>query len=77
MDGKKASMPRYYKDRLYTEDERKLIADFYKVKLTEEIYRDFEKLNSVDFIRQRQNHKEAVKADIKKTRQLAHANDYF
>ncbi|AZL82803.1 replication initiator protein [Apis mellifera associated microvirus 59] len=30
-DGKKIAMPRYYKDKIYTEDQRKIIAEWHKV----------------------------------------------
>lgn len=42
--GKKASMPRYYKDRIYTEQERAIIAKHYKLKLEQderEYYKDY------------------------------------
>lgn len=40
MDGKKVSMPRFYKDKIYTEEQRKRIAFFAKIKAEIE-YGDF------------------------------------
>lgn len=36
MDGKKASMPRYYKDKIYSESQRKFIAYHVKTKINNE-----------------------------------------
>lgn len=39
-DGKKIAMPRYYKDKLYTEDERKIIAHYQKYKMEKEYIKE-------------------------------------
>ncbi|AXH77620.1 MAG: replication initiator protein [Microviridae sp.] len=65
-DGKKCSMPRYYKDKLYTDDERKMIADASRDKFVEDILKQLFKLDAKANIREQHNKKESVHAAYRK-----------
>lgn len=40
-DGKKIAMPRYYKDKLYTEEQRKVVAFYGKIRAEEQLLENF------------------------------------
>lgn len=58
LDNKKASMPRYYKDKIYNQTERKKIAYAYQEKMGKEKLEEF---YSPDFEQLKHNKKEAIK----------------
>lgn len=65
-DGKKCSMPRYYKEKLYSEDERKVIATAVQGKLADQIYCDFLKMDFKEYGKSIRDKKEAVHAAYRK-----------
>lgn len=64
-DGKKVSMPRYYKDKLYTEDERQIVSAAYKQRIKENDQKAFERSGS-DIEKMVRNHQETVLAERRK-----------
>lgn len=71
-EGKKAAMPRYYKNRLYTEAERKAIAESSRDNFVEKILDDLFKLyvSDTDYVRtyqkRKRNEREAEEAQYRK-----------
>lgn len=71
-DGKKAAMPRYYKDKIYSDDERKKVGEYQRDKLTEEILQQFYDLfnSDPDYVGTYQSHnrekEESIKAAYRK-----------
>jgi hypothetical protein len=60
MDGKKVAMPRYYKERLYNEKERKLIGISQQIKFINEENEEREKIGNVQYEINEMNKKEAI-----------------
>jgi hypothetical protein len=54
-DGKKIAMPRYYKDKIYTDDERKRVAFFTRLRMIQQIKKELQ-LNENYFHEQALNH---------------------
>lgn len=67
-DGKKASMPRYYKDKIYNDEERLKIGQAFKDKVweerTDEIVKDM--LNEVEGAKMRRDKREGIDAAFRK-----------
>lgn len=61
-DGKKISMPRYFKDKMYTPDQRQTVKDHFFKKYVDEV---LEKFHAPDYQQQLRSHKEGVKAAYK------------
>lgn len=70
-DGKKISMPRYYKDKIYSEQERKRVAFFARIKMIEESFRKETEGGPLYF----RNLYEAQAAAIRKTQFHSTLND--
>lgn len=67
VDGKKAAMPRYYKQFIYTEKERKEIAEHVRLKFVDELLNDIlYHYHSDEVSRKRHNESEARQFDLKK-----------
>lgn len=67
-DGKKCAMPRYYKNKLYTLEEREDIAWFFQ----QEAMRELEKLNAQpDANQKRRDYEQAVLASYRRMYQNA------
>lgn len=62
LDGQKASMPRYYKDRIYSKDERSEVGGMFKGKLEKELYEHICMLSEPEIRLENHNKKQAVKA---------------
>jgi len=65
LDGKKASMPRYYKDRIYSRDERSEIGGMFKGKLEKELYEHLCQLSEPEIRLENHNKQQAVKSAYK------------
>lgn len=67
-DGKKIAMPRYYKDKIYTETERKRVAFFTRLKMVENLKNDLEKNPNY--------WEEKASSDLAKFKKLKYKNDH-
>lgn len=64
-DGKKAAMPRYYKGKIYTDDERSIISGYQKGKIEVETIRAISKYTgNSSFAREKSEATKAAKAKM-------------
>lgn len=63
MDGKKIGMPRYFKNKLYTDEQRKTIAAYALAAQADKIVKRCQRLSPSEFADFMRNHKEAIKAE--------------
>jgi len=61
-DGKKIAMPRYYKDKLYTHDERSQIAGYQKGQIEQRMYDEISKIPEHELTQRIRDHKQAIEA---------------
>lgn len=59
--GKKCSMPRYYKDKIYTHEERSIVAGFQKGEMEKRFHENVAKIEGYG-----KYHSEAVKAAFRR-----------
>lgn len=66
LDGKKCSMPRYYKDRIYSKAEREMIAEHSRNKFAEDLLKDLFDLykNDSDYVSSYQSRKRSKEAAV-------------
>jgi hypothetical protein len=76
-DGKKIAMPRYYKDKIYTQKERDQISEAVRDKLRDDIYKQFMELSSKEILRQSREEKQKTIACDRRQQSLIkiHYND--
>lgn len=68
-DGKKVAMPRYYKEKIYSEDERKRISEAVAKKMIDEAYLDYQKSTPEEFVQNIRNRKGAIDAAYSNAKQ--------
>lgn len=75
LDGKKASMPRYYKDRIYCEAEKEAIKKHLIDSFAESIYQDILKYSPDDYFKKQRTKVQAK--EVAKHRQVVEVHDLY
>ena len=76
IDGIKIAMPRYYKDKIYTEKQRKVIAEFQLIKLYEKEQEELKRYNG-DWYAMQNNIQQQVLAGYRRMEKKQKINSIF